>query len=127
MNSDYPQVLSDLKEKIRLARQRAALSVNAELLFIYWEIGQTILSQQKAQGWGAKVIDRLALDLKTKFPDMRGFSVRNMKYMRAFAEAYPGFAIGQPAVAQIRCGCACAWKGSGRAVPMPLGCGKTCL
>jgi predicted nuclease of restriction endonuclease-like (RecB) superfamily len=74
--------------------------VNAELLFIYWEIGQTILSQQRTEGWGAKVIDRLALDLKTEFPDMRGFSVRNMKYMRAFAEAYPGFAMGQPAVAQ---------------------------
>jgi predicted nuclease of restriction endonuclease-like (RecB) superfamily len=55
----------------------------------------TILEQQKSEGWGAKVIDRLAQDLKHEFPDMQGLSIRNIKYMRAFAEAYPEFSIVQ--------------------------------
>ena len=87
----YSSVLGGLKEKIRLARQRAALAVNAVLLKVYWEIGFTILQQQEEEGWGTKIIDRLANDLKIEFPDMKGLSVRNLKYMRAFAEAYPYF------------------------------------
>ena len=87
----YSSILSGLKEKIRAARQRAALAVNTVLLQVYWEIGRTILDQQEEEGWGTKIIDRLANDLKTEFPDMKGLSVRNLKYMRAFAEAYPQF------------------------------------
>ncbi len=94
--SNYNAILSGLKEKIRQARQKAALTVNTELLSVYWEIGNTILLQQKEEGWGSKVIDRLAVDLKTEFPEMKGLSVRNFKYMRAFAEAYPRF-VQQPA------------------------------
>jgi predicted nuclease of restriction endonuclease-like (RecB) superfamily len=101
-NANYQQILSGLKERIRLARQQAALVVNTQLLAVYWDIGHTILKQQKAQGWGAKIIDQLAVDLKTEFPDMRGFSVRNIKYMRAFAEAYPNFTIVQPSLAQLQ-------------------------
>lgn len=100
-DSDYHNILSGLKEKIRLARQRTALRVNAELLYIYWEIGNTILEQQKEEKWGAKVIDRLSADLRMEFADMKGFSVRNLKYMRAFAEAYPDFLIVQQAAAQL--------------------------
>ena len=92
----YVEVLSGLKEKIRQARLRATLSVNKELLDVYWEIGNTILQQQTLEGWGAKIIDKLADDLKMEFPDMKGFSIRNIKYMRAFAEAYPQF-VQQPA------------------------------
>lgn len=94
--SNYNAILSGLKEKIRQARQKAALTVNTELLSVYWEIGNSILIQQKEAGWGAKVIDRLAVDLKTEFPEMKGLSLRNFKYMRAFAEAYPRF-VQQPA------------------------------
>ena len=61
------------------------------MLEMYWDIGNTILQQQKEQGWGAKIIDRFSADLKLAFPDIKGFSVRNLKYMRAFAEAYPEF------------------------------------
>jgi predicted nuclease of restriction endonuclease-like (RecB) superfamily len=89
--TSYISVLNELKEKIRNARLKATLSVNLELLRIYWEIGKSILQQQEAEGWGAKIIDRLAVDLKTEFPDMKGLSVRNLKYMTAFAEAYPEF------------------------------------
>ena len=100
IDHNYFSILEILKEKIRLARQRTVLTVNKELLQVYWEIGSTILQQQAVQGWGTKVIDKLASDLKNEFPDMKGFSVRNIKYMRAFAEAYPQF-MQQPA-AQIQ-------------------------
>lgn len=102
MASDYQVIIHDLKQKIRSARQQVALTVNKQLLLIYWEIGRTILEQQKKEGWGTKIIDRLVVDLKTEFPDMRGFSVRNVKYMRAFAEAYPHFPIVQEALAQTQ-------------------------
>jgi len=99
--NNYLHIITELKNKIKQAKINAALSVNRELLAVYWEIGNTILQQQKAEGWGAKIIDRLSLDLKNEFPEMKGLSVRNIKYMRAFAEAYPNFPIVQPALAQI--------------------------
>lgn len=101
-NKEYQQILNGLKEKIRLARYRSALKVNHELLSVYWEIGNTILHQQKQSGWGSKIIDKLTADLKTEFPDFRGLSVRNLKYMRAFAEAYPDFLIVQGELAQLQ-------------------------
>lgn len=93
----YINTLIDLKDKIRQARQRAVLTVNAQLLELYWTIGNTILIQQQKAGWGAKVIDKLAKDLKIEFPDMKGLSVRNLKYMRAFAATYPDFMQAMPA------------------------------
>ena len=94
-------VLKELKDKIQHARVRAALSVNKELLQTYWDIGSVILQQQKLEGWGTKVIERLAKDLKFEFPDFQGLSVRNFKYMRAFAETYPHFPNVQEPLAQI--------------------------
>ena len=85
----YGSWLVELKSRIHAAQQRAALAVNRELVLLYWQIGRDILARQAEQGWGTKVIDRLALDLRTAFPDMKGFSPRNLKYMRAFAEAWP--------------------------------------
>jgi predicted nuclease of restriction endonuclease-like (RecB) superfamily len=70
-------------------------------VLLYWQLGQDILTRQRQQGWGAKVIDRLARDLQKEFPDMKGFSPRNLKYMRAFAEAYPNEPIVQEVLAQI--------------------------
>jgi predicted nuclease of restriction endonuclease-like (RecB) superfamily len=99
---NYGEVLHSLKQKIRQARLRATIAVNNELLKIYWEIGSTILLHQKNEGWGTKVIDRLAADLKLEFSGMKGLSLRNIKYMRAFAEAYPGFVIVQPLAAQLQ-------------------------
>jgi predicted nuclease of restriction endonuclease-like (RecB) superfamily len=97
----YDSFLSELKDRIRHAQLRAALSVNRELVLLYWSIGRDILVRQEEQGWGAKVIDRLAADLRKAFPEMNGFSPRNLKYMRAFAEAWPDEAIVQQLVAQI--------------------------
>ncbi|MDO9481067.1 MAG: PDDEXK nuclease domain-containing protein [Hydrogenophaga sp.] len=97
----YADWLHDLKNRIHSAQQRAALAVNRELVLLYWQIGRDILVRQAEQGWGAKVIERLAHDLRTAFPEMKGFSPRNLKYMRAFAEAWPEAAFVQQAVAQI--------------------------
>lgn len=99
--SDYHDFVQDLKDRIRTVQVRAALAVNRELILLYWQIGQDILIRQQQQGWGAKVIDRLAKDLTQAFPDLSGFSSRNLKYMRAFAEAYPDLQIVQQVVAQI--------------------------
>ncbi|MGP8254425.1 MAG: DUF1016 N-terminal domain-containing protein [Methanoregula sp.] len=77
------------------------VSVNRELILLYWQIGNDILTRQQAEGWGAKVIDRLSRDLVHEFPDMKGFSVRNLKYMRAFAETWHDAAIVQELLAQI--------------------------
>lgn len=102
LDREYGNVLLLLKEKIRLARLKAAIAVNKELISVYWEIGSAILRQQKKEGWGTKVIDRLIIDLKSEFPDMKGLSPRNIKYMRAFAEAYPSFSVVQNPVAQLQ-------------------------
>ncbi|AKP92022.1 PDDEXK nuclease domain-containing protein [Achromobacter ruhlandii] len=97
----YAAWLTDLKGRIHTAQQRAALAVNRELVELYWQIGRDILVRQAEQGWGAKVIERLAHDLRTAFPEMKGFSPRNLKYMRAFAEAWPDGEIVQQAAAQL--------------------------
>lgn len=97
----YPELLADLKSRIRSAQVRAALSVNRELVLLYWQIGRSILHRQGEEGWGAKVIDRLSVDLRREFPEMKGFSPRNLKYMRAFAEAYSDETVVQEALAQI--------------------------
>ena len=97
----YADWLAGLKERITTARQRAALAVNQELVLLYWQIGRDILERQARQGWGAKIIERLAHDLRTAFPDMKGFSRANLMYMRAFAEAWPDFAIVQQVVGQL--------------------------
>ena len=81
--------------------QRAALAVNRELVLLYWQIGRDILARQAQQGWGAKVIERLAHDLRAAFPEMKGFSRANLMYMRAFAEAWPDAQIVQQAVGQL--------------------------
>ncbi len=97
----YTDWLADLKTRIHPAQQRATLAVNRELVLLYWQIGRDILARQGEQGWGAKVIDRLAEDLRQAFPAMKGFSPRNLKYMRAFAEAWPDEAIVQGVLAQL--------------------------
>lgn len=85
----YAALLKDIKERVRTAQVRAALAVSRELILLYWSIGRDILARQKTEGWGAKIIDRLAKDLGAEFPGVEGFSPRNLKYMRSLAEAWP--------------------------------------
>jgi predicted nuclease of restriction endonuclease-like (RecB) superfamily len=98
---DYQLWLGDLKAQIQVAQQRAVLAVNQELLKLYWLIGNDILQRQQQQGWGSKVIDQLAKDLRVAFPELKGFSARNLKYMRAFAEAWREPEFVQQPVAQL--------------------------
>ncbi len=93
--ADYQALLGDLKERIRAAQTRAALSVNRELIGLYWQMGRAIQQRQEEHGWGAQVIAQLSSDLRQAFPGMKGFSPRNLQYMRTFAGAYPDAEIAQ--------------------------------
>ena len=84
-----------ISDKIKQAQTRASFKVNEEMLQLYWDIGNSIITQQKQEGWGSKIIDLLAYNLAVTFPNSTGFSLRNLKYMRAFAEAYPQYPIVQ--------------------------------
>ena len=97
----YLSFLSNIKQDIQTSRIRASLSVNKELILLYWRIGHEILRRKKEQGWGSFVIKQLAQDLKLEFPEMRGFGERNLIYMQTFAAAYPDYAFTQQLVAQI--------------------------
>jgi len=97
----YAKTLGEIKRRIQQERLRVVLAANTAMVLLYWDIGRVILDRQEREGWGAKVIDRLAADLREAFPDMRGFSPRNLKYMRAFAAAWPERAIVQQLAAQI--------------------------
>jgi len=100
-DGDYADFLDGLKQRIRTAQVKAALAVNRELVLLYWQIGREIVERQQVEGWGSKVIERLAKDLKREFPDMKGFSRSNLMYMRAFAQGYPEEAIVQEVLGQI--------------------------
>ena len=97
----YGELLQSLKARIRNTQLRASVSVNREIVLLYWQIGHEILSRQQVQGWGAKIIEQLGKDLQKSFPTLKGFSPRNLKYMRAFAEAYPEEQFVQQLAAQI--------------------------
>lgn len=99
--SSYPAFLAELKERIRVSQIRAAMAVSRELVLLYWSIGREILTRQQAEGWGARIIDRLARDLQAEFPGVEGFSPRNLKYMKSLAESWPEAEIVPQAVALL--------------------------
>jgi len=101
VEKSYVTALKTLKEKIRVAQIKASLSVNSEMIRLYWEIGKTIVENQSKQGWGAKIIDKLSKDLQSAFPNMKGFSARNLNYMRLFYVAYQDVTIVQASLAQL--------------------------
>lgn len=94
----YKALLENIKKEVLSARYKAIYAVNRELMFMYWHIGKIILENSQ---WGNKFIDNLSLDLKIEFPEIKGFSVRNLKYMKKFAEEYPDFEFVQEVLAQI--------------------------
>ncbi len=98
----YAELLEQLKARVRASRVRAARAANSEVLALYWSVGRDILDRQEQAGWGSRVIDRLAADLRAEFPDQRGWSRRNLHYMRSLAEAWPSAdAVVPQAVAQL--------------------------
>jgi len=96
----YRELLEDLKRTVAAARWRTQRTVNTELLTLYWRLGDAVLQRQHAEGWGTRVIDRLGTNLRAAFPDMRGLSRSNIKYMRQMAGAWTQQAIGQQPVGQ---------------------------
>jgi len=99
-SNDYKNWAFDIVNKIKQAQVRTSLKVNAEMLDLYWEIGHSIIEKQNLNGWGSKVIELLSADLQKVFTDTLGFSIRNLKYMRAFAEAYSEYPFVQVPLAQ---------------------------
>jgi hypothetical protein len=114
----YTGLLAEIKDRIQTAQTRAVLAVNAELIQLYWQIGQLLAARQTQEGWGAGVIPRLAQDIRNELPEQKGFSERNLKLMVQFFRTYPTLfvqaapaldspeaaAIGQPPVAQLDVG-----------------------
>jgi predicted nuclease of restriction endonuclease-like (RecB) superfamily len=100
-SKSYQDLLASLKNQIRTAQVRAALAVNRELVLLYWWMGREIVTRQEAEGWGSKIVERLAKDLHAEFPDMKGLSRTNLMYMRAFSKAWPEEAIVQQAAGQL--------------------------
>jgi predicted nuclease of restriction endonuclease-like (RecB) superfamily len=98
---DYATVLNEIKGRIQQERLRVVLAANSAMVLLYWDVGKMILAKQQSDGWGAKVIDRLSLDLSEAFPSMKGFSPRNLGYMKAFAAAWPDRSILQEPLAKI--------------------------
>jgi hypothetical protein len=99
--AEYESFLHTLTARIARVQVRAALAVNHELVLLYWQIGRDMLARQQQQGWGAKVIEQLSRDLRRAFPDLKGFSRRNLRSMRAFAEAWPDEASVQGTLAHL--------------------------
>ena len=107
-HTDYLEWLNNLKPKIRRAQIKAALSANSELIKLYWEIGKDIFEKQEVKGWGNSVVENLSKDLKSEFPNMKGFSRRNLFYMKKFYNFYKSdFEKVQRLVAQIPWGIIC--------------------
>ena len=100
-DTTYIQLLESIKQRINTSQHQVAMYVNSELLFTYWNIGYALSQERDRQGWGAKVVDQLAKDLKTSFPDMKGLSKRNLQYMMRFASEWDMDTFVQPAVAQL--------------------------
>lgn len=87
-DDDYKKWILEIKSKIRSAQMKAALSVNAALIEFYWDLGKLISEKEAASSWGSKLIDRVAADLKTDFPSLKGLSNSNLKYCKRFYEFY---------------------------------------
>ncbi len=101
MTKTYQEYITSLKKEVVQCRMKAVLSVNKELILLYWKIGKKILEMQEKEGWGAKIVQQISKDLKSAFPDMTGLSERNLVYMQTFAKAYPDFEFTQEMPAQI--------------------------
>lgn len=101
MSDTYLSFIDNIKNEIKTQRLSVVLSANASMICLYWNIGNAILSKQAEEGWGSKVIDRISKDINDAFPDLKGFSPRNIKYMRKFAEVWKDYEIMQRTAAQI--------------------------
>ena len=101
IDKSYIGILSSLKTRIRSAQIKASISVNTQMIQLYWEIGRVISHEQRRHKWGSKVVQRLSEDLQKEFPGMRGLSYRNLDYMKKFFEEYQDVTILQEPLAKL--------------------------
>lgn len=101
LDKDYKNFLTSIKERLKTAQIRAALAANSELIKFYWELGTDLIEKQKAFKWGDNFLAQFSQDIKNEFPEMQGFSKRNLEYMRRFALLYPKIEFAQQPVAQL--------------------------
>ena len=99
--TNYLKTLEDIKQRVKTAQIKAHLSVNREMLILYWQIGKTILDKQKQEGWGTKITRKLSEDLRKEFSNIRGFSYTNLRYMQRFADTYPDLLICPQSVGKL--------------------------
>lgn len=101
LSEEYTSFIEFVKNQIQQRKLSIVVSANREMILLYWEIGNEILDRQSKYGWGAKIIDKIAFDLQKTFPNMSGFSTRNLKYMQKFAKEWTNKEFVQRTVAQI--------------------------
>lgn len=101
MDSEYRNFLIQIKDRLKRAQIRAALAANSELIKFYWELGNELIEKQKAFKWGDHFLEQFSCDMQAEFPQMRGFSKRNLEYMRRFATHYPGLEFAKQPVSQL--------------------------
>ncbi|GAB3253901.1 hypothetical protein GCM10027562_14930 [Arthrobacter pigmenti] len=97
----YPELLESVSSRVAKGRSKAITAVNQELVATYWAIGQDLIERESLEGWGSKVVTRLSADVRERFPDARGFSPRNLRYMKSFAAAWPEFPMLQAPLATL--------------------------
>jgi predicted nuclease of restriction endonuclease-like (RecB) superfamily len=101
LNKDYKHFLTDIKNRLQTAQVRAALAANSELIKFYWELGNDLIEKQKNYQWGSHFLEQFSKDMRQEFPEMKGFSKRNLEYMRKFAELYPRIEFAKQPVSQL--------------------------
>ena len=100
--AEYSQLLDKIKQRVRLAQQRAIFSASAEMLRMYWDIGELMFRKQKEARWGTKFLEQISLDLRNNFPEIKGFSVRNCQFMIQFYREYnQELTFTKPSVSQL--------------------------
>ena len=114
ISSDYQDWLKSIKQRIHAARMKAALAANGELIALYYDIGAQIVDRESHAEWGSGFIDAFSRDLRQAFPEVGGFSAKNLRYCRAFFRFYCDPAIWQQAVAKLR---ESPWAGTEKALP----------
>ena len=101
LSQDYKHFLTDIKTRLQTAQIRAAMAANSVLIKFYWELGTDLIEKQKNHQWGSHFLEQFSHDMRQAFPEMQGFSKRNLEYMRRFAQLYPQIEFAKQPVSQL--------------------------
>jgi predicted nuclease of restriction endonuclease-like (RecB) superfamily len=101
LDKNYTNFLNDIKNRLKKAQIRAALAANSELIKFYWQLGCDLIEKQKAFKWGDQFLEQFSQDMRKTFPELQGFSKRNLEYMRNFFSLYPKLDFAKQTVSQL--------------------------